>query len=54
MPAAAVVPAPAASQTSVGAPPIEARLRQLQGLFDQKLITREEYERKRKELLDAL
>lgn len=47
-------PAPAASQTSTGALPIESRLKQLQGLFDQKLITREEYERKRKELLDAL
>ena len=53
-PSATTAPAPATPQTSTGALSIESRLKQLQGLFDQKLITREEYERKRKELLDAL
>lgn len=33
---------------------IEERMRQLQSLYDQALITREEYEQKRKEILEEL
>jgi len=33
---------------------VENRLKRLQGLYDQALITREEYEQKKKEILDEL
>lgn len=35
-------------------PNVEERLRKLQGLYDQALITREEYEQKKKEILEDL
>ena len=33
---------------------VEERLKKLQSLYDQALITREEYEQKKKEILDEL
>ena len=33
---------------------VEARLRKLQGLYDQALITKDEYDRKKKEILEDL
>lgn len=42
------------SDTNAGGDDIESRLKSLQSLYDQRLITKEEYEEKKKEILKEL
>jgi hypothetical protein len=53
-PAAAVAPAPRRPLDAAGADDIERRLETLKRLRDRNLITEEEYQQKRKEILQAL
>ena len=50
----AALPSEPIPTTSLGAQSLELKLKQLQSLFEQKLISKEEYEQKKKNLLDAL
>ena len=53
-PGPAAVPPAAAPATSRGAGDIVQKMKDLDALYKQNLITQEEYERKKKQLLDAL
>ena len=47
-------PSPSPAPATGGKPPVAERLKQVKSLYDQELISKEDYEKKVKEIMDSL